>query len=295
MADVKIRVVSPESRRNRWIKTLQRILRVHPMGAASLVVIVGVVFVALFADAIAPHSYSRQNYTAVLQGPSATYLLGTDEFGRDLLSRVIQGSRVSLFVAFTSVGIAILTGAALGLLAGYFGGSADEIIMRTMDALYSFPAIILALAITVVLGPGVGNVIVALAVVYTPIFARIARGSVLTVRGREFVSAAVALGSGPSRVMLRHVAPNITAPLIVQASLQISFAVITEASLSFLGVGVTPPTPSWGAMLKSGYGYLELAPWYAIFPGLAIFFTVLALNVFGDALRDLLDPRLRGR
>lgn len=273
----------------------RRLLHIHPIGAISLVVVIGIVLAATFADVIAPHSATQQNYTAVLQGPSATYWLGTDEFGRDLLSRITHGARVSLFVGFSSVGIAVLAGATLGLLGGYFGGSADEIIMRTMDALYSFPAIILALAIAVVLGPGVGNVVVALAVVYTPIFARIARGSVLSVRSRDFVSAAVSLGSSSGRVMLKHIAPNITAPLIVQASLQVSFAVITEASLSFLGVGVRPPTPSWGAMLKSGYGYLELAPWYAIFPGVAILVTVLALNLVGDAIRDLLDPRLRGR
>ncbi len=267
-------------------------LRKHPVGALSAVILLLVIVCAVLAEVVAPHAPSTQNYTAILSPPSAKNWFGTDEFGRDILSRLIFGARVSILVGISSVAAAILAGSGLGLVAGYVGGSFDEVTMRLMDALYAFPAIILALAITVVLGPGVPNVIAALAIVYTPVFARLTRASVLSVKARDYVSAAIALGGRPLRIIVQHVAPNVLAPIVVQASLSVSFAIITEASLSFLGVGVQPPTPSWGAMLRSGYGYLELAPWYALFPGLVIFVTVLALNLVGDTLRDLLDPRL---
>lgn len=271
---------------------LVRKLRRHPVGLIAALTVLIVIVCAVLAEAVTPHSPTTQNYTSILKPPSAQFWLGTDEFGRDILSRIIFGARVSILVGASSVAFAVLVGSGLGLLAGYAGGAFDEITMRLMDALYAFPAIILALAITVVLGPGVPNVIAALAIVYTPVFARITRASVLSVKSRDFVSAAVALGGRSGRIIFQHVAPNVLAPIVVQASLSVSFAIITEASLSFLGVGVQPPTPSWGAMLRSGYGYLELAPWYALYPGTAIFVTVLALNLMGDALRDFLDPRL---
>lgn len=273
---------------------LTRLLRAR-LGAFGLITVVVLVFVAVFADLLAPHDPNRQDYLAILSPPSSTYLLGTDNLGRDILSRIIHGSRVSLLVGLSSVAFATVLGSLVGLVAGYVRGPFDEVSMRVMDALYSFPAILLALAITAALGPGILNVIVAIGVVYTPIFARLTRGQVLSVREREFVVAANGLGASSVRVVLRHVWPNVAAAIIVQASLSVSFAIIVEASLSFLGIGVQPPTASWGAMLRSGYSYLEIGWWLSIFPGAVIFLTVLALNVFGDALRDVLDPRLAGR
>lgn len=275
-------------------RTWRKLLR-HPTGTPSLVVIAVVVAMSVFAPWLSPYDPSYQDYSVVLQPPSSGHWFGTDEFGRDVLSRIIYGTRVSMYVGLLSVGLATLVGALVGLVSGFRGGLLDNVAMRTMDALYAFPALLLALAITGVLGPGINNLVIAIAVVYTPIFARLVRGSVLSIRTRDFVTASISLGSREWRVLSRHVFPNVTAPIIVQASLSVSFAVIAEASLSFLGVGVQPPTASWGSMLRTGYGYMEIAPWLAIFPGLAIFVTVLALNVLGDALRDVLDPRLKGR
>lgn len=257
------------------------------------VVMIGVaVLAALLADIISPVDPNHQNYQAVLQPPSTEHPLGTDNVGRDILSRVIHGSRIALFVGVSSVGIAVVLGAALGLLSGYLGGWVDDVIMRVMDALYSFPSVLLALGITAALGPGVGNIIVAIAVVNTPIFARVTRGQVLSVRERDFVVAARTLGARPIRIVLRHIWPHVTAAIIVLGSLHVSFAILTEAALSFLGLGVQPPTASWGAMLRTGFSYMTSAPWLALFPGLAIFVTVLGLNILGDSLRDALDPHL---
>ena len=264
-----------------------------PLGAFGLVVIVILVGLAVTADAVAPYDPARQDYAAILQPPSAQHWMGTDNLGRDVLARVIYGSRVSLMVGLLAVGLSVLTGSVIGLVSGYLGGWVDEVLMRFMDAIYAFPALLLALAITAVLGPGLVNVVVAIGIVYTPIFARLTRGQTLSVRERDFVTAAVALGARDERLLARHIWPNVTAAIIVQGSLSVSFAIITEAALSFLGVGVQPPTASWGAMLRTGSSYMELAWWLSVFPGAAIFVTVLGLNVFGDALRDVLDPRLR--
>lgn len=274
-----------------WFGFMRRIVR-RRLGLFAVGVTLLFILAAAFADVVSPHPPHQQNYRAILKGPSEANWMGTDNFGRDVLSRVIHGSRVSLTVGLVSVGLAAGVGTLLGLISGYWSGWIDDLLMRIMDALYSFPAILLALAITAVLGPGLSNVIVAIAVVYTPIFARLVRGQVLTVRELDYVTAAHALGAPASAIIRRHILPNVTAPIIVQASLSVSFAIITEASLSFLGIGVQPPTASWGAMLRTGYSYMELAPWLALFPGAAIFLTVLALNILGDALRDLLDPKL---
>lgn len=276
----------PSARRRTW----RRLLR-HRLGVVGAAVLAVVLLAALLAPWMAPYDPAVQDYTAVLKGPSGAHWFGTDQFGRDVVARLMQGARVSMIVGLLAVGLAATLGSSLGLVSGYFGGWLDEGLMRAMDALYAFPALLLALAITAVLGPGIVNVIVALAIVYTPIFARLARGNTLSVRERDYVVAATSLGARSGRILLGHVWPNITAPIIVQASLSVSFAIITEAALSFLGVGVQPPTASWGAMLRTGYSYMEVAPWLAFFPGAAIFATVLALNVFGDALRDVLDPK----
>jgi peptide/nickel transport system permease protein len=267
------------------------LLRVR--GAAlGLAVLVVLVVLAVGADLIAPHEPNLQTYVDVLQPPSATYLLGTDDLGRDVLSRLIHGSRVSLEVGLISIGLSLVGGVPLGLVAGYSGGRVDDVVMRIMDAVFAFPALVLALAITAALGMGIGNAMIAIGLVQVPVFARLVRGQVLSIRERDYVAAAKLLGATPVRIMRDHVWPNVTAPVIVQSSLGVTTAIITEASLSFLGVGVRPPTPSWGSMLSQGYQYLETAPWLAAASGATIFITVLGLNFFGDGLRAVLDPRL---
>jgi peptide/nickel transport system permease protein len=228
-----------------------------------------------------------------MAGPSWSLPMGADTFGRDLLSRVIYGARLSLSVAVKSVAVALLVGTSLGLVAGYAGGWFDQTIMRGMDILFAFPAVLLALGIVAALGPNPDNVVIAIAVVYTPIFARVVRGPVLAIKEREFVEAARALGARASRIITRHVLPNLLSVLIVQTSIALSWAILTEASLSFLGLSAQPPAPSWGVMLNEGRQNLELAPHLAIFPGLAIMLAVLGFNLLGDGLRDVLDPRLQ--
>jgi len=219
--------------------------------------------------------------------------MGTDEFGRDVFSRILRGATNSLKVSISAVFLASLAGIAIGALAGYIGGEFDNITMRIMDIFFAFPAILLALAIVAALGPGIRNTILAIAIVYTPIFARVARGPTLTVKSTEFVTAARSIGSRPTYILRKHILPNITAPLIVQVSLALSWAILTEAGLSYLGLGAQPPEPSWGSMLSDSRMMLELAPWLAIFPGIAIMLAVLGFNLFGDGLRDVFDPRLR--
>jgi peptide/nickel transport system permease protein len=228
-----------------------------------------------------------------LQPPGAVYVMGSDQFGRDIFSRVIRGTIYSLRVAILSVAVATLLGTAIGMVSGYVGGAVDTLIMRIMDVFFAFPAILLALAVVSALGPGPNNAIPAIAVVYTPIFARVARAPVLSVKAMEFVTAARCIGMRDVRILLRHVMPNALAPVIVTISLALSWALLTEAGLSFLGLGPQPPEPSWGLMLKDGRNLIETAPWLAIFPGLAIMLGVLGFNLLGDGLRDILDPRLR--
>jgi peptide/nickel transport system permease protein len=270
-----------------------RRLRRTRLALVGLGIVLLVIVCAIFAQIISPYDPVRQRLTEALQAPSWTHLLGTDENGRDILARVIHGSRASLQAGLMSVGLALLVGVSIGLLAGYFRGRTDNILMRMMDALLSFPDLLLALAITAALGPGLRNAMLAIGIVYTPIYARLTRGQVLSVREREYVEAARASGAGHLRIMLRHILPNVTAPLIVQASLSIALAILTEASLSFLGLGVQPPDPSWGTMINTGKNYLDLAPWMAFAPGIAILLTVMGFNFLGDAVRDALDPRLQ--
>ena len=226
-----------------------------------------------------------------LAGPTWGLPFGGDQFGRDLLSRTVYGARLSLQVAGTSVTAALAAGTVLGLAAGYAGGRVDQVLMRAMDVFFSFPAVLLALAIVAALGPNPENVVLAISVVYTPIFARVVRGPVLALKEREFVEATRALGAPARRIVWRHIFPNLGSVLIVQTSIALSWAILTEASLSFLGLSAQPPAPSWGAMLNDGRQNLELAPHLAVFPGLAIMLAVLGFNLLGDGLRDVLDPR----
>ena len=258
---------------------------------AGLVIVAVLGLAAVVADWLPLASPLRMVPQSRMAGPSWAMPLGADAFGRDLLSRIVHGARLSLQVALTSVAIAAGAGTLLGLASGYAGGRLDLILMRVMDVFFSFPAILLALGIVAALGPSPSNVILAIAVVYTPIFARVVRGPVLALKEREFVEATRALGAPTPRIVGRHILPNLLSVLVVQASIALSWAILTEASLSFLGLSAQPPVPSWGAMLNEGRLNLELAPHLAIFPGLAIMLAVLGFNLLGDGLRDVLDPR----
>lgn len=254
-----------------------------------------VVLLAAFADLVAPYDPTEMKVADALERPSAPHPFGTDRFGRDVLSRTIHGSRIALGVALSSIAIAFAAGTVLGLVGGYAGGWPDLVIGRVMDVLFSFPTLILAIGIAAMLGPGLNNAALAIAVVYAPLFSRVARGPVIAEREKDHVVAAQGLGAGWPRVVFRHILPNVLAPLIVQASVSLAFAILIEASLSYLGLGTQPPDPSWGTMLNEGRTYLETAPWMSIFPGLAIMVAVFGFNLLGDGLRDILDPQLRGR
>lgn len=269
---------------------LRRMLR-RPMPVVGLAVVLAFVVVAVAAPWIAPYDPARTDFTALRQPPSDAYPLGTDEIGRDLLSRVVHGARASLQAGVISVLIAMLLGVPLGLVAGYYGGVLDELIGRVTDALLAFPFLILAVALAAALGPSLTNAMIAIGIASAPTFVRLTRGQVLAVRAEDYVQAAVALGARDLRLLTRHVLPNAFAPILVQATLTIAGAIIAESALSFLGLGVQPPTPSWGGMLNVAKNFLVQAPWMAIWPGLSIFVTVLAFNLFGDGLRDALDPR----
>jgi peptide/nickel transport system permease protein len=255
----------------------------------------GIVGAAVLAPVLAPHDPTELRMQDRFQGPSPTYPLGTDELGRDLLSRLMYGARVSMAVGLISVGLAATVGTLFGLVGAYYGGRLDTLGMRLMDGLLAFPAIILALAIMTALGPSLLNAMIAIGIVYIPTFARIVRSSVLALKEREFVEAARACGATGGRVMFRTVLPNCLSPLLVQLTVGFANAILTEAALSFLGLGVRPPTPSWGAMLDMGRRFLTQTAWYSTTAGAAVFLAVLSLNLVGDGLRDALDPRLQHR
>jgi peptide/nickel transport system permease protein len=264
-----------------------------PIGTGALVVIVMLLVLAVAAPLFAPYDPQTQDYNRLLQSPSLEHPLGTDRIGRDLLSRLIYGTRVSFMVGVVAVGVALVIGAPLGLVAGYFRGATDEVIMRVLDAFIAFPGIIFALAIVAVLGSSLTNVMLAIGIASVPLFARLTRSQVLSLRQTDYVLAARAVGANDIRIMARHIMPNAASPLIVQGTLGLGFAVLAEAGLGYLGVGVQPPTPTWGSDLNQGSPLLERAPWLSIAPGMAIFILVLAFNLLGDALRDQLDPRTR--
>ena len=263
-----------------------------PLVAAAAAILLGLVLAGLLADLVAPYPPTAVDATSIFSGPSARHLLGTDRFGRDLLSRILFGVRVSLGIAGASIGLALAAGGLLGLLAG-IGRGADQVLGRLMDVLFAFPPILLAIGIAAVLGAGAAGAIAAIAVVYAPLFFRVTRAAVLAESAQSYVEAAEALGMGRVRVLARHILPNAVSPIVVQVAVCLSYGILIESALSYLGIGVQPPTPSWGTILNEGKEFLALAPWVSLFPGGAIMLTVLAFNVIGDGLRDALDPRLQ--
>lgn len=292
-------IAAPESAatRLRTAPAMRRLMQLvrDPVICVALIILLLVLACAVFSPQLAPYQPNEINAFSTLQAPSSTHLLGTDENGRDVLSRVIYGSRISLTVGVISVGLAVLIGVPLGLIAGYSGRLIDGVIMRVMDAILAFPALILALAIVAILGQGINQVMIAIGITSIPVFARLVRAQTLTLKELDYAQAARALGASTRRILVRHILPNTLAPIIVQASLGMAFAILAEAGLSFLGVGIRPPTATWGGMLQKALRATQRAPTLSIFPGIAIFVTVLALNLLGDALRDILDPRLRGK
>jgi peptide/nickel transport system permease protein len=272
----------------------RRLRRSSNLVVGALILALVVVF-ALFAPRLAPYDPIDQAFTSQLRPPSLAHLFGTDEFGRDIFSRVVFGARIALNVGVLADLIATGLGVLLGVAGGYFGGRTDALVTRLIDVMLAFPYLLLAMIVVAILGPGLTNAMVAIAVVYTPQFARVVRGVVLSVREQEFVESARAMGAGTGRILGRSILPNIVSPIIVMATLTVGFMIVETAGLSFLGLGASPPTPEWGSMLATGRSFMLTAPWITTFPGVAILVTVVAFNLVGDGLRDLLDPRLRGR
>ncbi len=271
---------------------MHRVLR-NPLAVLGFAIIILTVVITVAAPILAPADPMAIHTTALLNPPTRLSWMGTDQFGRDILSRILFGARSSMLVAFASVALALGVGTSVGLVAGYRGGWVDGVSMRMMDILFAFPAILLAIAIMAVVGPSVPNLILAIGIVFTPQFARVARAATLSIKHLEFIDAARAVGASSTRVFAQYLLPNVLAPIIVQISVSLSLAILSESALSFLGLGTQPPTPSWGNMLSEGRQFMEIAPWNAIFPGLAIMLVVLGFNLLGDGLRDELDPRLR--
>ncbi|MDR3073565.1 MAG: ABC transporter permease [Deltaproteobacteria bacterium] len=266
-------------------------LRRNYMAMIGLGILLFLTVVALFADQLAPYGYAVQDYMNIRKPPSAAHWFGTDEFGRDVLSRLIYGSRISLQVGFVAVGISLCLGGLTGAVAGYFGGKLDSFLMRLMDIQLAIPTILLAIVISAVLGPGLTNLMIAVGITSIPRFARLMRASVLSLKNMEFIEAARAMGASHTRIIALYILPNCAAPLIVQSMLTVANAILYAATLSFLGVGIQPPYPEWGGMLSTAQAYMRTSPYLSIFPGLAIMITIVAINCLGDGLRDALDPK----
>jgi len=269
-------------------------IRKYPLGAAGLAVVLAMILIAAFADLIAPHDPVLNKFEDMLLPPDAVYWMGTDQFGRDVLTRIIYGARTALLVGFAAATMGAVAGLVLGVASAYFGGLFDLLFQRVMDVFLAFPLIIMALAIVSIFGPGLENVIIAITIPFIPQCARVVRSNALAIREMPYVDAARALGFGHTKIILRHMAPNVMAPFLIMFSTFVGHAILLEASLSYLGLGVTEPTPAWGLMLQGGAEeYAESAPWMAVWPGIAISLAVFGFNLFGDALRDALDPKLR--
>ncbi|MDO4554596.1 MAG: ABC transporter permease [Lachnospiraceae bacterium] len=282
-----------EKRRFARLKEMWSRLSQNKLAVFGLIVIVLLVIVAIFAPIIAPYGYDEQNLQNAFQSPGNGFLFGTDEFGRDIFSRVVYGTRISLLIGFVAVAIAVVVGVLLGAISGYYGDKVDNVIMRLMDIVLSIPQILLAIAIVAALGNGLFNLMIAVGISSIPQYARIIRASVLSIKDQEFIEAAKAAGSSDFRIIFKHIIPNCLAPIIVQATLGVALAILTAAGLSFIGLGISPPTPEWGSMLSSGRSYIRDYSYMTLFPGLAIVLTIFALNVLGDGLRDALDPKLK--
>ncbi|CAI8709095.1 glutathione ABC transporter membrane subunit GsiD [Brevibacillus sp. IT-7CA2] len=275
------------------MKTVGKFLR-NGLGVIGAVIILGLILVAIFAPLIAPFDPNAQDYNKILMSPDGEHLFGTDDLGRDIFSRVVYGARISIQAALISVGIAMLIGVPIGLLSGYYRGFWDEwIVMRSVDAMQAFPFLILALAISAVLGSGFGNAMLAIGIGFAPAFIRITRGQVLSLRNMEYIQAARSVGVKDTRIIFRHILPNAMNPIVIQATLAMASGIIAEASLSYLGLGVQPPTPSWGSMLNQAQTLMSVAPYATFYPGIAIFLVVLGFNLLGDGLQQVLDPRAR--
>ena len=266
-------------------------LRRNYLAVLGFIVLFVLIGSAIFAERISPFGYADQDYMMIRQPPSAQHLLGTDQFGRDVLSRLIYGSRISLQVGLIAVSISLIVGGAIGAIGGYFGGRADSVLMRIMDVQLAIPTILLAIVISSALGPGLVNLMVAVGITSIPRFARLMRASVLSIKGMEFIEAARAMGASHMRIILLYILPNCAAPLIVQSTLSVANAILFAATLSFLGLGIQPPFPEWGGMLSDARPYIRDSAYLSIFPGLAIMITIVALNCIGDGLRDALDPK----
>ncbi len=286
-------VVEPTQKMRRPLAEFWRRFKKQKVALVALIFIIALVLAAILAPVIAPYDPSAPDYNAVLQGPSGDHWAGTDAYGRDIFSRIIWGARISLAVGFLSVTLGALFGVTLGIVSGFYGGWVDSIIMRICDLLLAFPGILLAIAVIAVLGPGITNVIYAVAIFSIPVFARLARGTTLQLKRTVYVDASRAIGVADRVIMLRHILPGTLPNVIVYFSMRIGTSILTAAALSFIGLGAQPPSPEWGAMLADGRTYMGVADHLTLFPGIAIFVTVLGFNLFGDGLRDALDPKLR--
>lgn len=282
-------------RRSGFRYFIRRFAQDSPLNIVALAIIALFIFISIFGGMLAPYDPIKPEILSKFQGPSSGHIFGTDELGRDVLSRVMAGARISLGIAVLILAIAVTVGVTIGAIAGYFGGLVDELLMRLTDVFLAFPALILAMAIAASLGRDIKNVVIALTVVYWPWYARLVRGQVLSIKQRDYVEAARSVGAPSRQIMTRHVLPNATAPVIIQMTVDVGYAVLSTAGLSFLGLGAQPPSPEWGTMISGARTYFRDAWWYITFPGLALTLTVVAFNLLGDGLRDYLDPRTRAR
>ncbi|MDE0977849.1 MAG: ABC transporter permease [Arenicellales bacterium] len=296
IAEAATEYIVPEEARDPWHVRFGGLMRRQPLGAAGAFIVILMVLATIFAEMISPYDPEMISFESMLVPPSITHWMGTDAFGRDILTRIIYGARTALFVGFTAAFVGSTLGLILGVASAYFGGFFDLVVQRLVDILMAFPLIILALAVVATLGPGTLNVVIAITIPFIPQCARVVRSSALAIREIPYVDAARALGFSHSRIILRHMVPNVMAPYLIMVTTFVGHAILLEASLSYLGLGVQEPTAAWGLMLQGGAEeFAESAPWVPIFPGLAITLAVFGFNLFGDALRDLLDPRLRAR
>ena len=273
-------------------KSILVFIKKTPIGFIGALFVIFLLFIAILAPYLTPYDPVSQDYQR-FQSPNINHWLGTDSLGRDICSRIIQGTRVSMFVGLLAVTIALILGTNLGIISGYFGGKIDTVLMRFIDILLAFPGLVLAMLISGLLGPSLVNAMIAVGIMLTPSFARVSRGSVLTVKNEPYIASAKTIGCSNLYIILKYILPNIMVPLSVLFSISLSIAILAESALSFLGLGIQPPAPSWGGMLHQGRQFMEIAPWVAVFPGLAIMIAVLSFNFFGDGLRDGLDPKLK--